>query len=87
MGWQLTSDLEEFCAQALPLLRKQPTRNTIPLTILAALREGLGWSDTSPIYAVLESDDGRIDGAALMTPPWSLLLAEVPLEAIGDLVR
>jgi RimJ/RimL family protein N-acetyltransferase len=49
MAWRLTEDLGEFTAAAGPYLRSDPVRNTVPLTVLAALeRAGLATFGESP---------------------------------------
>jgi len=60
MAWQLTHDLAEFMATAGAYLRADPVRNTVPLTVLAAL-ESTGsdtYGDAAPLFAWHRPDDG-----------------------------
>ncbi len=52
MAWRLTGSLEEFLAAAGDHLRSDPVRNTVPLTVLSALRrDGLSaFGDQPPAF-------------------------------------
>ncbi|GAB2932735.1 GNAT family N-acetyltransferase [Nonomuraea fastidiosa] len=81
--WTFTSDVEEYAAVAEPFLLGDPVRNTVALTVLAALRAGMpakgarfGW------WTV----DGEVRGAVFHTPPHPAGLFAVPVEAVAPLV-
>jgi RimJ/RimL family protein N-acetyltransferase len=83
--WLLTDDVEAFADRAWPLLAARPVEQTVALTVIQALRAGHHWSDVPPVLAWYE--DGGVRGAVSMTPPFELLLAAVPEEAVAELAR
>jgi RimJ/RimL family protein N-acetyltransferase len=90
MGWQLTHDMDDFLGTAGNYLRADPVRNTVPLTVLAALAESGPdtYGAAAPLFAWHRQDDGEnVDGAALRTPPQPLLVAGFPAGAAEDLIR
>jgi GNAT superfamily N-acetyltransferase len=93
MPWQLTRDIGEFTAAAGGYLRADPVRNTVPLSVLAALHgSGLAaYGDTSPVFGWHVSaggpESGTVDGAVLQTPPHPLLVAGFPPGSAADLIR
>jgi GNAT superfamily N-acetyltransferase len=89
MPWQLTHDLAGFMAAAGRYLNADPVRNTVPLTVLSALRASgpSVYGDAAPVYAWHIDEGGRADGAALRTPPHPLLVAGFPAGAAEDLIR
>jgi|GEM_PF-5331236 len=66
MTWIFTSDVEAYTGVAEPWLLRDPVRNTVPLTVLRAIRNGL-WGDDA-LLGRLERD-GRVVAAAIQTPP------------------
>jgi ribosomal protein S18 acetylase RimI-like enzyme len=88
MPWRVTSDISDFVATAGDLLRSDPVRNTVPLTVLESLlKAGLDtFGDAPPIFGWHE-DSGRIDGAVLQTPPHPLLVASLPPGSAEELLR
>ncbi|MGI8665027.1 MAG: GNAT family N-acetyltransferase [Jatrophihabitans sp.] len=85
MGWTFTDDPERYAAQVVPLLTRRPAANTLPLTVLDTLRTGQRWSD-GPIVLGWYTLDGEVTGAVSMTPPYGILLAELPEASEVDLV-
>ncbi|GAA3008936.1 GNAT family N-acetyltransferase [Streptosporangium longisporum] len=83
MTWTLTSDVEAFAGTAEPWLLRDPVRNTVPLTVLRAVRLGL-WGD-GPLLGRLERD-GRTEAVVLQTPPHFLLLPDIPVDTVPGLV-
>jgi len=77
MTWTFTSDPEVYATNALPLLVREPASNTVALTVLDTLRAGHGFSDRPPTLAWY-TDRGQVTGAVSMTPPYGLLLAQLP---------
>ncbi|MFG1751790.1 GNAT family N-acetyltransferase [Streptosporangium sandarakinum] len=82
MTWTFTSDVEEYARAAEPLLLRDPVRNTMPLTVLRAIRAGLWGEDL--LLGWLERG-GEVVAAASQTPPRPLLLPDVPADAVRDL--
>ncbi|GAA4209844.1 GNAT family N-acetyltransferase [Streptosporangium oxazolinicum] len=82
MTWIFTSDAEAYTGVAEPWLLRDPVRNTVPLTVLRAIRGGL-WGD-DVLLGRLERD-GRVVAAAIQTPPHALLLPEIPADTVPEL--
>ncbi|GAT70948.1 acetyltransferase [Planomonospora sphaerica] len=82
MAWIFTSDVEVFVGAAEPWLLRDPVRNTVPLTVLRAIRAGVHSGDV--LLAWLE-EDGRTVAAALQTPPRGLLLPDLPASSVPSL--
>ena len=89
MPWRLTGSLDEFQHQSGAFLRSEPVHNTVPLTLLATLREsGLSaFGDSPPVFGWHESEVGAIDGAFLQTPPYPVLVAELPAGSAHGLIE
>lgn len=85
MAWHLTADLEEYAGAVLPLLQGRPDRHTISLTVIENLRAGFRMPGR-PVFAYWTEEDDTVTGAASHTPPFELLLAEMPTSAVGPLV-
>lgn len=77
MGWSFTSDPEAYAAAALPLLLREPASNTIALTVLDTLRAGHRFAEQPPTLAWYTEHE-QVIGAVSMTPPYGLLLAQLP---------
>jgi ribosomal protein S18 acetylase RimI-like enzyme len=88
MPWQLTHDLAGFMAAAGSYLSADPVRNTVPLTVLEALRASgpSVYGDAAPVFA-WHAAGGIADGAALRTPPHPLLIAGFPAGTAEALLR
>jgi RimJ/RimL family protein N-acetyltransferase len=89
MPWTVTHSRDEFEAAAGAYLHADPAVNTVPLTVLAALREAgpAAYGDEEPVFGWHLSAAGATDGAFLQTPPYPVLVAGLPGEATADLVR
>ena len=74
--------MAEFLAAAGEFLRADPTRNTVFLTVTATLR-----ADPArlPLFGWWTGPAGEIGGAFLHTPPFPLLLTDVPAAAAAGL--
>ncbi|MFF4992272.1 GNAT family N-acetyltransferase [Streptosporangium saharense] len=82
MRWTFTSDPEVYAGAAESWLLRDPVRNTVPLTMLRAVREGMWREDALMGWA---TDHEEVVAAALQAPPQLLLLAEMPTGAVRDL--
>lgn len=85
MAWRLTEDLEEYAGAVLPLLHAHADRHTVSLTVIENLRAGFRMPGR-PLFGYWTEDDGTVTGAGSHTPPYELLLADMPAEAVGPLV-
>jgi len=88
MTWRTTSDLDEFVAATHDLLQADVAGNTIILTTLEnlAVRGPHIYSDQAPRYGWW-SADGVVTGAYLQTPPFPVLLTELPDDALPPLME
>ena len=77
MNWNATHDPEQYADLVLPLLSRRPVANTLALTTLDALRAGTHFGPDKPLLAWYE-DAGTVTGAVSMTPPYGVLLSELP---------
>jgi RimJ/RimL family protein N-acetyltransferase len=83
--WHLSDDVEEFADHAWDLLARDPTEQTVALSIVESLRQGHRWSEVAPVFGWYP-DDADVRGAMCVTPPFELLLAAVPDDALAGLV-
>jgi GNAT superfamily N-acetyltransferase len=83
--WTLSHDVEAFADRAWELLASRPAEQTVALSIVASLRAGQRWSDVPPVFGWYE-EAGEVRGAVCMTPPFELVLAEVPDDTVAALV-
>ncbi|GAA3807898.1 GNAT family N-acetyltransferase [Sphaerisporangium flaviroseum] len=82
MAWTFTSDLDEFPDAAAAWLRRDPVRNTVPLTVIRRLQHGL-WREGAMLGWL--TTGGEVRGAVLHTPPYPLLLGDIPLDSVPSL--
>ena len=87
MAWQLTEDLDTFLTTAGDFLRARPAANTIMLTAMELLRaEGTGaYGGATPLFGWLASSDGSVGGAFMHTPPFPIVLTDMPDAAAAEL--
>ena len=76
------TDAEAFWAQVEPLLRADPLRNTLALTVLRGLVAAPDPGADPPLLLTIGDT-----GVAFCTPPWPMGVSAVPDEAMPDLVR
>ncbi|GIH99430.1 GNAT family N-acetyltransferase [Planobispora takensis] len=87
MRWLFATDVTDFPAAAEEWLRGDPVRATVPLTVLARMRRGV-WSDGVLLGWLVSGGSGReVCGVALHTPPYPLLLSDLPDEAVAPLAE
>ncbi|MFB9252366.1 GNAT family N-acetyltransferase [Sphaerisporangium melleum] len=84
MVWRFTNVLDEFPEAADAWLRRDPVRNTVALTVLGRMRHGL-WSDDRLLGWFTAS--GEVRGAVLHTPPYALLLGDIPDDTVAPLAE
>ncbi|WP_214412376.1 GNAT family N-acetyltransferase [Sphaerisporangium fuscum] len=84
MPWTFSERIAEFPDAAEAWLRRDPVRNTVPLTVLARVRGGL-WGDGA-VFGWL-TDGGEVRGAVVHTPPYALLLADIPQDSVASLAE
>lgn len=85
MPWCFTDDVERYAQAVLPLLSATPVECTVALTVIANARARPA-GDQPRLFGWWVDETGRVSGAVSHTPPYELLLARVPDEAVGPLV-
>ena len=87
MRWTFTTDHERYAERVLPLLTARPEANTVPLTVLETVQAGQRFSADPPLFGWYARGSGPATGAVSMTPPYGLLLAELPPGAEVELAE
>lgn len=85
MPWSFSDDPHRYAEHVLDLLSARPDVNTVPLTVLETLRAGQRFSEVEPLFGWYD-DGGMVTGAISMTPPYGVLLAELPPGSEDELV-
>ena len=85
MKWEFSAQVGPYAARAWELLSCRAAENTVALTVITKVRAGHRWSPDPMLFGWYGSGP-RVLGAVSMTPPFELLLAEVPAPAIDELV-
>lgn len=85
MPWKFSDDPDRYAGQVLDLLTAQPDANTVPLTVLETLRAGQRFSDTPPLFGWYDAG-AAVTGAVSMTPPYGVLIGELPAGSEDELV-
>jgi predicted GNAT family acetyltransferase len=83
--WRLSDDVDAFADRAWDLLAAAPAEQTVALTIIKSLRAGRWWSDSPALFGWYLGG-AEVRGAVCMTPPFEMLLAVVPDDALAELV-
>src|SRR5215471_133387 len=88
MAWTLTDDIGTYLATVDELLRSDPVRNTVLLTVLASLsrRGPMAFGEARPVLGWW-SPDGEPTAAVLQTPPRPLLTTALPGDSAQQLAR
>jgi GNAT superfamily N-acetyltransferase len=82
MGWNLTSDLEEYAAAAGDFLHADPAENTVVLGLIETLR-AQGTDGTR--FGWWRSGGGGVGGVFQHTDPHPMLLSAMPDDAAREL--
>lgn len=85
MPWSFSTDPEHYAEQALDLLSARPDTHTVALTVLESLRSGQRFSEADPLFGWF-TDGGVVTGAVSMTPPYGVLIGELPDGSETELV-
>jgi RimJ/RimL family protein N-acetyltransferase len=85
MSWSFSNDPHRYAEHVLDLLTARPDANTVALTVLETVRAGQRFSDADPLFGWYEAD-GAVIGAISITPPYGVLLAELPPGSEDELV-
>jgi predicted GNAT family acetyltransferase len=85
VGWRFTEGVAAYADRAWDLLASSPVEHTLALTVIESVRAGHRWSDDPMLFGWYD-DGGEVSGAVSLTPPYELLLAVVPDDAVAELV-
>lgn len=86
MSWTFTTEPGPYADAVLPLLSRDPAGNTVGLTVLDAISRGQRWGADPMTLGWFTESDEAVTGAVSMTPPFGLLLNQVPESALAPLV-
>ncbi|MDH2428177.1 GNAT family N-acetyltransferase [Sphaerisporangium sp. TRM90804] len=82
--WTFTGDFENLPRAAQAWLRRDPVRNTVPITVLRGMGEGLWNRD---ILLGWLTEGAEVTGVVLHTPPYPVLLSDLPVGAVPSLAE
>jgi predicted GNAT family acetyltransferase len=87
MAWQITEDLDTFAATAGGFLRSSPAANTVMLTAVGLLRAkgATAYGDATPLFGWQTGPGGAVAAAFLHTPPYPVVLTDMPAAAAAAL--
>ncbi|MFD9258689.1 GNAT family N-acetyltransferase [Streptomyces sp. NPDC059538] len=87
MTWTFTTDLAAYVSAAGPAVAARPVSNTLMLTVTdSLLRRGSdAYGDDTPFFGWWTGPDGTVAGGLLCTPPYPVVLAVLPEEAVRAL--
>ena len=85
MPWSFSDDPHQYAEQVLDLLTARPDANTVPLTVLETVRSGQRYSELEPLFGWYR-DGTAVTGAVSITPPYGLLIGELPAGSESALV-
>ena len=86
MGWTITGDPQTYAQAARPLLLREPVANTVALSVLDTLLTGHRYSE-EPMTLAWQEELGEVTGAVQMTPPFGLVLAQLPAGSERELAE
>jgi GNAT superfamily N-acetyltransferase len=89
MGWQTTDDVTEFLEVTGEFLRAERARNTVILSVTEQMRRNpsshpAGPADR-PLLGWWTGSSGAVGGAFMQTPPFPVVVTDVPAGGAADL--
>lgn len=78
-------DLVAFAELTLPHLLADPVGNNVACGVLQNRRDGILPVESDALWLCVRDSNGKLAGAALSTPPYGLLLTEMPPAAVDAL--
>lgn len=77
----------DFLAAAESHLLQDEIANGLLVGVARGVARGTPYSDAAPFFAVIRDENETLTGAAILTPPYNLLLARgTPPDALPDLI-
>jgi predicted GNAT family acetyltransferase len=78
--------VDEYAAAAYGFLKEDPCARNVLLSIIESVRSGAGSYSAPPSFWWVTGDGGDVVGAASWTPPYALLVSDMPPEAAREVV-
>lgn len=85
MGWNFTDCVETYAAATQRFLAQRPAEHTVQLTVIETLRAGVRTSEEAPLFGWWSDESGIVQGACSYTPPFNMLLTDLPNPALDTL--
>lgn len=76
-----SDSVDEYAAAAYRFLAEDPCGRNVLLSIIESVRSGAGSYSAPPSFWWVTGDSGDIVGAASWTPPYALLVSDMPPDA------
>lgn len=76
-----SDSVDEYASAVQPFLEREPSARNVLLTIIESVRTGSSAYSGPPSFWWVSTDRGVVVGAASWTPPYALLVSDLPLEA------
>jgi len=78
-------DANEFAREVMPWIEREPVRYNLIATVVALLASGDRPSKDDLVLWTVVDGDGSIAGLAIQTPPWPMLITDMPPAALQTL--
>ncbi|MEJ3741727.1 GNAT family N-acetyltransferase [Actinomycetes bacterium KLBMP 9797] len=78
-------DLPGYAERVLPHLLRDPVRNNVAATIIMSRRDGVVPTEPDALWLRVDGAAGDLAGVALCTPPYGLLVTDMPDAAVDPL--
>jgi predicted GNAT family acetyltransferase len=76
-----SDSVEEYAAAVQAFLEKDPCARNVLMTVIESVRTGSAAYSAPSSFWWVSTDTGAVVGAASWTPPYALLVSDMPLEA------
>jgi predicted GNAT family acetyltransferase len=80
-----STSVDEYAAAAHEFLEAEPCARNVLLSVIESVRTAAGSFSAPPAFWWVTNDSGEVCGAASWTPPYPLLVSEMPDAAAHDL--
>lgn len=80
-----TESVDEYASAAQAFLERDPCARNVLLTIIDGVRTGSAAYSGAPSFWWVSDGTGAVVGAASWTPPYALLVSDMPVEAVPGL--
>jgi predicted GNAT family acetyltransferase len=80
-----SGSVDEYASSVRAFLEQDPCARNVLLSIIESVRAGAGSYSAPPSFWWVTDDSGAVIGAASWTPPYALLVSDMPLEAAPEI--